>query len=80
MPEATTDEELRQQQEAEYGTYVATKPIDIGTARAFNVGDPVPTSHVDRGIVSEDDVAKTTTKAGKAATADNPTTVIESKG
>lgn len=78
MPEAMTDEELRQAQEAEYGTYVATQPIDIGSARAFNIGDPVPVSHVTRGVVSEDAVAKQTTKAGKAAIEQSPTT--ETKG
>lgn len=68
MPDLTPDEEYRQQQAAEYGTYVANKPIDFGGARAFNPGDPVPVSHVDRGLVSADDVEKTTTKAGKALT------------
>lgn len=74
MPETMTDEELRQAQEAEYGTYVATQPIDIGGARAFNIGDPVPVSHVERGVVSDEHVAKQTTKAGKAAIEQNPTT------
>lgn len=60
-------EELRQAQEREYGTYVALEPIDIGGARAFNTGDPVPVSHVERGVVQETQVAKTTTKAGRAA-------------
>lgn len=74
MPDLTPDEELRQAQAAEYGTYVATKPIDIRGARAFNVGDPVPVSHVERGVVSEESVAKVTTKAGKAAAAESTTT------
>lgn len=51
--------------EAEYGTYVATQVIHIGGARAFNPGDPVPVSHVTRGVVSAHQVAKTT-KAGRA--------------
>jgi len=50
----------------EWGTYVALVPIDVGNARAFNPGDPVPVSHVDRGIVPGDAVAKTTTKAAQA--------------
>ena len=62
-----TPDELRQAQSKEYGTYVATVAIDIGTARAFNVGDPVPVSHVERGVVSSDQVAKTTTKAAERA-------------
>lgn len=63
----TTLEEYRKAQEAEWGAYVATAPIDIGGARAFNPGDPVPASHVTRGVVPEDRVAKTTTKAGRVA-------------
>lgn len=64
-------------QAAEYGRYVANKPINIRGARAFNVGDPVPVSHVESGAVSEDDVEKQSTKAGKAAAAANPTTESE---
>ncbi len=74
MPDQSPEEQLRHEQEAEYGTYVASIPIDIRGARAFNVGDPVPASHVERGVVSEDDVEKTSTKAGKAAAAQSPTT------
>lgn len=68
---------LREAQQAEYGTYVATEPIDILGARAFNVGDPVPVSHVERGVVREDQVAKTSTKAGAKAQADNSTSPKE---
>lgn len=49
-------EDFQAMQAAEWGAYVAKNPIDIGGARAFNVGDPVPKSHVDRGVVSPDDV------------------------
>lgn len=69
MPEPKTAEQLREEQEREYGTYVATQAIDIEGARAFNVGDPVPVSHVDRGVVPSDAVAKTSTKAGQAVVA-----------
>jgi hypothetical protein len=62
-----TAAEYREAQRAEYGTYVALVPIDINGARAFNPGDAVPVSHVERGVVAADEVAKTTTKAGKAA-------------
>lgn len=51
----------------EYGTYVAVTPVDIGGVRAFNVGDPVPKSHVDSGVVPQESVAKASTKAGHAA-------------
>lgn len=61
-------EEYRAKQDAEWSQYVANKPISIGGGRAFNTGDPVPASHVDRGIVRAEDVEKTSTKAGKALT------------
>lgn len=54
-------------QKAEWGAYVATEAIDINGARAFNAGDPVPASHVERGVVAAESVAKTTTKAAAAA-------------
>ena len=66
-PSPATAAEYREAQRAEYGTYVAVVPIDIDGARAFNVGDAVPVSHVERGVVNESEVAKTTTKAGKEA-------------
>jgi hypothetical protein len=67
MSEQTVDDYVKAQK-AEWGTYVATTPIDIHGARAFNTGDPVPASHVTNGVVSSDSVAKTTTKAAQAAT------------
>ncbi|HET7736455.1 MAG TPA: hypothetical protein VFK52_10795 [Nocardioidaceae bacterium] len=75
MPES--DDEYRAAQVAEYSVYVASKEILIDGARAFGPGDPVPVSHVERGVVSEDDVVKQSTKAGKAALASNPTTTIK---
>ena len=81
MPDATTStepaaavsgatpvtvEQYRASQIAEYGTYVAATTIDINGARAFNPGDPVPTSHVEGGVVETDQVEKITTKAGRA--------------
>lgn len=53
--------------ETEYGTFVAVQAIDLNGARAFNVGDPVPKSHVERGVVESEQVARVTTKAGRAA-------------
>lgn len=61
-----TVEEYRKAQEAEYGTWVALTAIDINGARAFNAGDPVPVSHVERNIVPSESVARVTTKAAAA--------------
>jgi hypothetical protein len=70
MPDApTTAQQFREAQAAEYGVYVAAHAIDIDGARAFNAGDPVPASHVERGVVASDDVVKTSTKAGQALAA-----------
>lgn len=54
----TTAAEQQAAISAEYGTYVATEPIDIGGARAFNPGDAVPVSHVEGGVVPASSVAK----------------------
>lgn len=54
--------------EAEWDQYVAVDVIAIDGVRAFNPGDPVPTSHVDGGKVPKDAVAKRTTKAAQAVT------------
>lgn len=64
---AETVEDYLKAQKAEWGTYVATEVININGARAFNVGDPVPTSHVENKVVPAESVAKTTTKAAQAA-------------
>lgn len=47
MTQPMTDEELRKAQEREYGMYIATEPIFVGTALAFDVGHKVPISHVE---------------------------------
>lgn len=60
-------QQLLAEQQKEYGSFVAVQPIDIGGARAFNVGDAVPASHVSRGVVAAGAVAKTSTKAAQAA-------------
>lgn len=57
-PDDTTAEKLRDAQETEYGTYVAKERIVIDGALAFNVGDPVPASHVKRGVVTTSQVEK----------------------
>lgn len=50
--------EAKAQQAIEWGTYVATGPIDIGGVRAFNEGQEVPVSHVTSGLVEQDQVRK----------------------
>ncbi len=67
MTTPATADDMRQAIAAEYGAYVALGPIDIDGGRAFNEGDPVPVSHVERGVVAPEQVAKITTKAGRAA-------------
>lgn len=62
-----TAAQLREALGAEYGTYTALVAIDINGARAFNPGDSVPVSHVERGVVQAEQVAKSTTKAAAAA-------------
>lgn len=67
MPDTpVTAAEFREEQVKEYGTYVAAQAIFIEGARAFNAGDPVPVSHVERGVVAADEVKKVSTKAGQA--------------
>lgn len=64
---AGTVDEVRKAQLAEWGVYVAVEPINIGGVRAFNVGEAVPVSHVERGVVGAEQVAKRGTKAAQAA-------------
>lgn len=66
MSDLSPDERLRQAQIAEYSQFTANKPINIRGARAFNEGDRVPASHVERGVVSADDVEKVSTTPAKA--------------
>lgn len=67
MSAPLTADQYRQALVDEYSTYVAVAPIDVDGARAFNVGDPVPVSHVENKVVSLDQVKKVTTKAGREA-------------
>jgi hypothetical protein len=60
-----TIDEYKAAQAAEWGKYVAAEPIFFDGIRAFNAGDPVPASHVERGVVSAEqvtEVAKTSEK------------------
>ena len=43
-----TAEDERKARESEYGTYTASEAIHIDGALAFNAGDPVPVSHVQK--------------------------------
>ena len=61
-------EEYLAAQKAEWGEYVATEAIDINGVRAFNAGDPVPKSHVDRKVVSADQVKKAAKTTAKTTT------------
>jgi hypothetical protein len=75
MPDSpVTAAEYREAQGAEYGTYVANQAIEIGGARAFNKGDAVPVSHVERKVVPLDQVSKITTRAGREAAGVAPAT------
>jgi hypothetical protein len=65
VSQPTTIDEYKAAQAAEWGKYVAAEPIDIDGARAFNAGDPVPASHVERGVVGKSQV----TEAAKAEAA-----------
>lgn len=66
MPEP--HEEYAAAQAAEYGQFRAVVPINIGNARAFNVGDAVPVSHVENGVVSKEQVERVATKSAAVAT------------
>lgn len=65
---STPADELEAAQEAEWSEYIAVERINIGGARAFNPGDPVPKSHVTRGVVDKTQVARRDTKAAAAVT------------
>lgn len=66
MPTAADD--FQAAQEKEWGLYVAVEVIAIDGVRAFNPGDPVPVSHVERGVVDKSQVARRDTKAAQAVT------------
>jgi hypothetical protein len=57
-PVGKSVEEYLAEQKAEWGKYVAAEPIDVDGVRAFNPGNPVPASHVERGVVSADQVTE----------------------
>jgi hypothetical protein len=72
-----TDPEVdarRKERAEEYGTWeCGPSPIDIGGARAFNEGDPVPKSTVEKfGMDKLGVVVKAGTHAKKSAPAETP--------
>jgi len=55
----------------EYGAWVATQQIYVGSALAYNVGDPVPATNVQAfGYDKNNLVAKAPTVAGSEAVAE----------
>jgi hypothetical protein len=64
-PVGKTVDEYLAEQKAEWGKYVAAEAIDVDGVRAFNPGNPVPTSHVERGVVSAEQVTEVTKTAEK---------------
>lgn len=75
---ASTAQDHREATEREYSVYVAKETIFIDSSRAFNIGDPVPVSHVEAGVVDVEQVEKTSTKAGRALA--QPGSADEPKG
>ena len=72
MSEPLTAAQFREVLGEEWGTYVAATSIDIGGARAFNEGDPLPKSHVDNKVVADWQVARRGTKAASSAASTSP--------
>lgn len=68
-PQADEAADLRRAdvQRREYGRYRAAGPIRVDGALAFRKGDPVPISHVERGIVARSAVEEFEKGEGPAA-------------
>jgi hypothetical protein len=67
-PQPKTAEEAIAAADKEYGAWVATQQIYVGTALAYNEGDPVPASNVARhGYDKAGLAARRSTNEGKAA-------------
>lgn len=56
MTQPQTAEDRQAEVDREWGQYVATENIFIDGVRAFNEGDAVPASHVERKVVNKDQV------------------------
>ena len=59
-------DDRREERVKEYAEWVAVAPIDVGSARAFNPGDPVPKGHPFANG-AHPNVVRATTKAAAAA-------------
>lgn len=71
-PDLAAVEARRAEREKEYGQYVAVGPIPWGTVLAFNPGDPVPVSTVERLKWDELGlVAKRSSKEGRKVLEDS---------
>jgi hypothetical protein len=64
-PVGKSVEEYLAEQKAEWGKYVAAEPIFFDGVRAFNAGSPVPASHVERGVVTAEQVSEVTKTSEK---------------
>lgn len=61
-----TAEDALAASEKEYGQYVAAQQIFVGTALAYNAGDPIPASNVERhGYAANGLAIKVGTKAAE---------------
>ena len=67
-----TVEEFAAAQEAEYATYVATEVILVDGSRAYNVGDAVPISNVERHQYLALGVVRLASDPAPELTADQP--------
>jgi len=70
MTTPATAEDHEKATAKEYGQYVAKEAIEIGGARAFNAGDPVPASSVESGAVDRSQVVGSNTKTAAAVTSE----------
>ena len=75
-------EDFAAAQAAEYATFVASEPILVDGVRAYNPGDPVPVSNVEKhGYLQLGVVRKATDPApGLTAPASVDTTITTKKG
>ena len=65
-------EDFAAAQEAEYATYVATEPILVDGARAYNPGDAVPASNVEKHGYLQLGVVRKTSDPAPDLTAPEP--------
>lgn len=73
QPDPAADLRRAEAQRREYGRYQAIAPIRVDGALAFRKGDPVPVSHVERGIVAR-------TAVEEFAKGEGPAAILEPQG